>query len=64
MLVIGFFGIYIKIHWRDHCRRKKAERARRKEEEMETSDLSEEWAELDRDEEDDISDAATREKTK
>ena len=65
LLAIGAFGIYVKVHWRDQCRRNREERARRKEEEMDISDLSEEWADLDRHEEDDdISEIADTEKTK
>ena len=42
------FGIYLCIHWRNRCRNRLAEKARRREAEMETSCLSEEWAELEK----------------
>ena len=52
LLIILFFAIYLKIHWRNACRLREADRKRRKEEEKESSEFSEEWAEVDRDEDD------------
>ena len=42
------FAIYFWVHWRDRCRRKREAKAKRREEERDSSDLSEEWAELEK----------------
>ena len=44
--VLSCFGIYILVHWRNRCQNRMAERARRRAENLETSDMSEEWEEV------------------
>ena len=44
--VLSCFGVYILVHWRNRCQNRMAERARRRAENLETSDMSEEWEEV------------------